>query len=507
MKGQVAIPESSEELEELLNDNGRMGEVAGSPELLAEFTQKYQGAWKARNAAAIREYEEKRQVDLQDFMRDQADKNGARAREDWQPGIAAAKGRGERRARAAARSRFTSAAEFFDRQGLFAEKAVGAAKDIDESPYASSLQRFLWATLKGEALADQAADTEAIDRIRGFKGGLARALEIRNATMAERIPSEGGFLVPETLRSEIFALSLEDEIMRRFATVVPMDSLTVPFPSVDDTSHTSSVFGGVAAGWTAEGAALNATAPKFSRVKLTANKLTAYTEIPSELLQDSVTSLDVWFRTFFPQAIGFFRDLAYMTGDGVDQPEGIINAPGAVRVPVNTQYHVRFIDIAKAYARLWPPSLKRAIWLCSQDVLLELLQLALSEDGSGTTIAPPGWLTAMQMTDTPGGGDGDGVQYKLLGRPVFVTEKMPAIGSGSVPGALTLVDPTYYLVGDRQAMQVATSSEYKFQNDVVAYRITLREDGRFWLRSPLTPANGSANTLSPLVKVDTTATS
>ena len=38
MKGQVAIPESSEELEELLHDDGRMSELAGSPELLAEFT-------------------------------------------------------------------------------------------------------------------------------------------------------------------------------------------------------------------------------------------------------------------------------------------------------------------------------------------------------------------------------------------------------------------------------------------------------------------------------------
>lgn len=513
MKGQVKIPESSEELEELLNDDGRMSDVSGSPELLAEFTQKYQGAWKAKNTEAIREMREKMQVDYQDFVRAHTEQ-GSAPRDGFRPGAGGGArgpltGRDARRARAAARSSLRNAADEFGRQGLFNADAVGAGADIDDSPYAASLQKFLWATLKGEILAAQTGDDAAIGQLRAFKGGLENAL-VRNATtLSERIPSEGGFLVPETLRSEVLALSLEDEIMKPRATVVPMDSLTVPFPSVDDTSHASSVFGGVAAGWTAEGAALNATAPKFARVKLTANKLTAYTEIPSELLQDSVTPMDVWFRTFFPQAIAFFRDLAYLTGDGVDQPEGIINAPGAVTVDPAVSNAISFIDIAKAYARMWPPSLKRSIWLCSQDVIEQLLMLALNvADGNthGTTVAPPGWLTAMQMVDTPGGGNGDGVQYKLLGRPLFVTEKMPAIpasGTG-IDGALTLVDPTYYLVGDRQAMQVATSSEYKFQNDVVAYRITLREDGRFWLRSPLTPANGSSNTLSPLVKVGAT---
>ena len=58
----------------------------------------------------------------------------------------------------------------------------------------------MWAILKGESVARRGNDPELLDKLQQFRGGLADALKIRNATMSERIPSEGGFLVPETLR-------------------------------------------------------------------------------------------------------------------------------------------------------------------------------------------------------------------------------------------------------------------------------------------------------------------
>jgi HK97 family phage major capsid protein len=115
----------------------------------------------------------------------------------------------------------------------------------------------------------------------------------------------------------------------------------------------------------------------------------------------------------------------------------------------------------------------------------------------------------MSAQGTPGGGNGDGIHYELMGRPLIVTEKSPSAGSGNTttPGALTLVDLDKYLIGDRQVMQIATSDQYLFQNDLMSYRIIQRMDGRMWPQSAITPENGSSNTLSPLVKIDTTATS
>lgn len=510
----VAIPESPEQLEEAFHDEARMQNIFAEGNF-GRFTHAYMKAFVGKHADDVKAFQEKAQADLADFMRIQSEKNGARPPEGWKPGdaLAPAKGRGERRTRAAARYKGNlagarNAAELFDRHGLFSPAAVGAAEEIDNSEYTSDLKHFVWATIKGEAVAKRDGNRELLDKLEGLKASLARTLEIRNATtMSERLPAEGGFLVPENLRSEMLALSLEEEVVRPEATVIPMDSLRVPLPSIDDTSHTSSVFGGVSAAWTAEGAALSATAPKFSRLVLQANKLTAFTQIPNELLQDSATPMDVWFNTFFPMAMSFFADLAFLVGDGVDQPEGILNCPGAVTVDPVTSATITLVDVIAMLCRLWPPSLKRARWICSPDALKQLLGMGLvvTTGGTGTPIAPPSMLGGYQAIEAPGGSDGTGFGYKMLGLPLRVSEKVPYPNTGQPDGALTLYDPTGYLVGDRQAMQVATSAEYAFANDEVSYRITQRMDGRGWQRTALTPANGGA-TLSMIVKLAQTHT-
>ncbi|HEY5396201.1 MAG TPA: phage major capsid protein [Trebonia sp.] len=494
MKGQVAIPESSEELEELLHDDGRMGEIHDSGQL-AEFTQKYQGAWKAKNALTIREMAERQQVDMQAFMKDQADKHGARAPEGWHPGTQAAAG--SRRSRALSRSRLRNAAAQFERHHLFDPAAIGA--ELEDAGYQDSLRQFIWATLKGEAVAARDGDSELAAKLLALKGSIAKTLQVRNAGMSERIPSEGGFLVPETLRSELFALMLEESVISDQVTTIPMDSLRVPLPTIDDTTHVGSVFGGVSGAWTAEGAALDESEPKFSRLVLIANKLTAYTEIPNELLQDSITAMDVWFNTFFPQALAFFRDLAFIAGDGVDQPLGLVNAPGAVTVTDSTSQTVTYADVVKMFSRMWPGSLKNAVWLAAPDAIPQLAEMAVTS--GSTTVAPPVFLPGNSAMNAPGGLD-DGRNFTLFGRPGIVSEKAPTWGKA---GTLGFYDLSKYLVGDRQAMQIASSAEYKFGNDKVAYRVIERLDGRPWVQSAITPANGSANTLSPYVLLETTA--
>ena len=171
-----------------------------------------------------------------------------------------------------------------------------------------------------------------------------------------------------------------------------------------------------------------------------------------------------------------------------------MTAPGAVKWPWGSANNLRFLDVATMYSRMWPASLKNAVWICSPDCLFQLMELAVTP------------LTG-QALDYPGGGSGDGVTYRLLGRPLIVSEKMPSSSSGTTitPGALTFVDLNYYLIGDRMTMQVASSDQYLFANDLMAYRIIERLDGRFWLQSAITPENGSTNTLSPLVIGDSTS--
>ena len=67
-------------------------------------------------------------------------------------------------------------------------------------------------------------------------------------------------------------------------------------------------------------------------------------------------------------------------------------------------------------------------------------------------------------------------------------------------GDVNFVDFAQYLIGDRMSMSAELSTDYKFANDVTAFRFIERVDGRPWLQSAITPKNNTA-TLSPYVQL------
>lgn len=322
----------------------------------------------------------------------------------------------------------------------------------------------------------------------------AEITQIQNS-FGSSVPSDGGFLIPEMLRSELLRVALEMGVVRQRARVVPMETLSVPYPTVDSTSNASSVHGGIVGYWTEEGGALTDSAPKFGRVLLTAKKLTIYSEIPNELLQDSLISLQAFMDEAFPEALAFFEDVAFCSGSGVGEPLGFLNAPAAVSVAAESGQVAGTIlweNIVKAYSRMLPGSLSRAVWVAHIDTFPELATMALSVGTGGSAV----WIGNGVGTDGSGA-----PPVTILGRPVVFTEKASSVGTA---GDISFVDFGYYLIGDRQVMQADSSSEYKFGNDKTAFRVIQRVDGRPWIQSAITPQTGS-NTLSPFVKVATRA--
>ncbi|MEV0115871.1 phage major capsid protein [Streptomyces sp. NPDC050844] len=315
--------------------------------------------------------------------------------------------------------------------------------------------------------------------------------KIQNA-FGSTVPSDGGFLIPEFLRSELLRVSLEMSVVRSRARVVPMESLSVPYPMIDSTSNASSVHGGIVGYWTEEGGSLTDSSPTFGRIDLIAKKLTLYSEIPNELFQDSIISLEQFMSESYPEALAWFEDVAFIDGNGVGQPKGFLNAEAAVNVAKETGQAAGTLlweNIVKAYSRMLPASLGRAVWVAHIDTFPELATMALSVGTGGSAV----WI---------GNGDGAGAPpVTILGRPVVWTEKVSSVGTA---GDINLVDFGYYLIGDRQAMQSATSTEFKFGNDKTAMRVIERVDGQPWIKSAITPRKGS-NTLSPFVKIATRA--
>ncbi|MFD9398348.1 phage major capsid protein [Streptomyces sp. NPDC060011] len=313
----------------------------------------------------------------------------------------------------------------------------------------------------------------------------AKANEIVNS-YGSNVPADGGFLIPEQLRSEILSLSLETSVVRPRAMVLPMESLSIVIPTIDETSHASNVYGGVTAYWTEEAASLTESQASFGKIKLEAEKLTAYAEYPNELFQDA-SAFGGFLSQTLPQAVSWFEDDAFINGNGVGQPLGFLNAEAAVSVAKESGQAAGTIlweNIVKAYSRMLPTSHGSAVWIASHDTFPELATMALNVGTGGSAV----WLN-------------NGVQgppMTILGRPVIFTEKTSQLGSA---GDINFVDLSYYLIGDRQSMQVAVSDTFKFQNDKTAVRVIERVTGRPWIQSPMTARNGSASTLSPFVKI------
>lgn len=322
--------------------------------------------------------------------------------------------------------------------------------------------------------------------------GLSNQLGTLKNALSSIKPSDGGFLIPEILRAEMLRVALESAIVRSRARVIPMDSLTVPFPMVDSTSNVSSVYGGVTGYWTEEGATLTESKPRFGRVELKANKLVLYCEIPNELIRDAQPSMEAFINDIFPEALAWFEDVAFFVGAGVGEPLGFLNAPAAISVTraVGNQ-SIDWADIAGMYCRMLPQSLGRAVWIVSPDAVNNLLTMPFTGGGSTPVLIGGGGGFAAAGGSSP-------YPLSILGCPVIVSEKARALGTS---GDINFVDFGFYLIGDRQAMSARQSEEYRFQNDLTAFRVIERLDGRPWLASAITPQNNSSNTLSPFVKL------
>lgn len=318
---------------------------------------------------------------------------------------------------------------------------------------------------------------------------LAKLQDLQNS-YGSVIPSDGGFLIPEVLRSEILQLALPQSIVRQRATVIQMDSLKVPIPAVDERSRVTSIFGGLQFFWAAEGAPGIDSSAKFGQVTLDAKKLMGYAGIPNELMSDAPAFMS-WFAAKFPQGITWFEDIAFLTGDGVTQPLGVTAGTGVISVARTTTNHIRYEDLVKMYQSMYPSSIPNACWVLSHDAFAEMAELYFIPSGGAGNIPVPVMLWIPNAVGDP--------MPTILGRPVLFTEKIGPLGAGAGVTDVMFVDFSEYLVGDRQMMQVESSKDYLFGTDKTAFRAIERVDGRPWLPVPITPHNNSSVKLTPYV--------
>ena len=389
--------------------------------------------------------------------------------------------------------------EFYDKNEVKMPEAVKRLPmDVDVSKGTDDVYKKLELTRSqkrqiaatGEGPGVDAGEFDSfVDFARGISPHVTNTgLDARLKVLGEGQGDQGGFLVPEEFRAEMLSVALEAAVVRPRARVLPMSTLTVRVPSIRDTTDASNVFGGVTGYWVPESGSFTQSEPTFSQTTLTAKKLIGGTRVANELLRDSAITLEPLLNQLFADAIAYFEDDAFIAGIGGGQPLGILNADALVSVTKETGQAATTLsveNVIKAYSRLLPGSIANSVWIMHPDVQPQLYTMSLAV---GTGGAPMFF---------PAGGISGAPTPTLLGRPIIFSEKAETLGSA---GDVYLADLSYYLIGDRQALEMASSPHVRFNTDETDFRFIERIDGRPWIDSAITPRNGS-NTLSPFVAI------
>jgi len=247
---------------------------------------------------------------------------------------------------------------------------------------------------------------------------------------------------------------------------------------VDENSRvTGSRNGGITGYWLNEGGQKTASKAKFRQAVLRLKKVAALSVATDELLQDAA-ALGSWLPGKMADELRFLTEDAFVNGDGVGKPLGVLNSGALVSAVRTDANEIDSLDIGRMWARRWVGA-SDYVWLASPSIFPQLMQLTV---GTTPVYTPPGGFSA-----APYG--------QIFGRPVIETEYNPALGS---VGDLLLMSPSAYLAIQGGSVEQATSIHIYFDTDETAFRSVYRVDGQPEWNAPLTPFKGTATT-SPFV--------
>jgi HK97 family phage major capsid protein len=312
------------------------------------------------------------------------------------------------------------------------------------------------------------------DRLQDIYDSRYVSWQVSKASLDETSGGVGGYLVPPDFSARFFRDFSEASIIYPRADVVRMSTLEqrLPIPNVT-TAPASGVppwYGGMSFSWS-NANAFAETEPAVNETSLKSWSLVGYAVQSNQFWSDLSPDGEERLLKLFAAAAAWKTEWSFLQGTGADgqMPLGILNAPGTLLVTRKTSNQVNTQDVANMAGSLLPSGWKNAIWCCSPTALKQIVQLSTS-----------------YFINDGGGGRDDGSAGTLITRPLFVTDKLPALGS---TGDLIFFDPTLYAIGDRMQVAIDISDQTTgFASAQVNVRIWLRLDGK--------PIFGNTMTLS-----------
>ncbi|NUN53443.1 MAG: phage major capsid protein [Planctomycetaceae bacterium] len=292
----------------------------------------------------------------------------------------------------------------------------------------------------------------------------------------------GGLAIPDEINPTLREVMPQEAIFRPRSTVVPAGEspdADLVLPSLNQGSG-SNIYGGVVVDWIGEGGEKTETNIKLKETRWSPKEVAAHIVVTDKLLRNwrSASSL---IERMLRGGILAAEDVAFLRGNGVGRPTGVLNSPALKKVNRAGANAVGYADLSAMEAELHEDG--EAVWVVNPRVIPQLRQM---EDTAGHLI----WQEDARS----------GAPATLLGRAVVRNYRSPALGS---LGDVLLLVPTYYLIKDGVATTVAASEHVLFKQNKTVVKAFKTVDGAPWLDGPIAQEDG--NTYSPFVALDVPA--
>lgn len=309
--------------------------------------------------------------------------------------------------------------------------------------------------------------------------------------MSEGIDADGGFLIPPEWSSALLeSINEQSDIAPRCRNFPVNRGIQLPYLNRGALATSSTA--GVTVYKPAEGVTKTPSTPVLAKADLALYKMAVVIYATDELINDSAIALQTFLSTLASSEFALTKDDDIINGSGAGECLGVLNAPATVSQAKETDQPADTINtqnVVNMYSRLYPRSIKNAVWLANPDCLPQLATLSLAV---GTGGAPVGILQSIAS-----GGISSGLNFALLGRPLILSPTCITVGT---VGDIILADFSQYVTVTKagMGMETATSIHLKFLEDETAFRFVIRFDGEPWWAQPITPKR-SALTQSPFI--------
>ncbi len=244
-----------------------------------------------------------------------------------------------------------------------------------------------------------------------------RGLDIEEKALGTSVSADGGYLVDPQTSDTINSTLSATASLRAVSNVVSVDATSYDV-LVDHTD--------IGAGWATEAAStVETSTPQIDRISIPLHELSALPKASQRLLDDSAFDIEGWLAGRIADKFARSEAAAFLTGDGVDKPTGLLTYP-TVADDSWTWGNVGYV----------PTGVDGG--LSDGDAIIDLVYAVGSEYRANGTFVMNSKTAGLvrKLKDNDGrflwsDGLAAGEPARLMGYPVLVAEDMPDVASGA----------------------------------------------------------------------------